>query len=270
MKIINTNLSFTSLSIRKSTTRIILHHAAATSCDAKTIHKWHKQRGWAGIGYHFLVRINGTIERGRPENTIGAHASNHNSNSIGVCFEGNFETEHMTNTQLQSGQELVAYLKNRYGISKVQRHKDVGSTSCPGKYFPFEEITKVSSGNTSLPSSSDSYGKLIEDGCWGKNTTRRLQQIFGTSADGIVSNQYLCYKTKNPGLDSGWDWQNHPSGYSPLIKAIQNHVGVTPDGYIGPNTVRAMQKWLGSIADGHFSSPSPCVKKLQNWCNKQK
>lgn len=270
MKIINTNLSFTSLSTRKSTTRIILHHAAATSCDAATIHRWHKQRGWAGMGYHFLIRKNGTIERGRPEHTLGAHASGNNSNSIGICFEGNFDTEKMPEPQLTAGRELITYLKDKYKISKIQRHRDVGATSCPGKYFPFAEITKASFENTSLPSSSDSYGKLIEDGCWGKNTTRRLQQIFETPADGIVSNQYLCYKTKNPGLDSGWDWKKQPSGYSPLIKAIQNHIGAAPDGYIGPNTIRAMQKWLGSITDGHFSSPSPCIKKLQNWCNKQK
>ena len=61
MNIIDTNLDFGSLSKRKSTTRIILHHAAAESCDAATIHQWHLTKGWSGIGYHFVVRKNGSI-----------------------------------------------------------------------------------------------------------------------------------------------------------------------------------------------------------------
>lgn len=140
MNIIDTNLDFGSLSKRKSTTRIILHHAAAESCDAATIHQWHLNKGWSGIGYHFVVRKNGSIERGRPEDTVGAHAVNNNSDSIGVCFEGNFEVESMPEPQKVAGKELVAYLKQKYGISTVQKHKDVTSTTCPGKNFPFDEI----------------------------------------------------------------------------------------------------------------------------------
>lgn len=141
MNIIETGLKFGSLNYRKRTTRIILHHAAAANCSAEDIHRWHKQKGWAGAGYHFLVRKDGSVYRLRPEAAIGAHASKNNSDSIGICFEGNFEVENMTDTQKRAGAELVAYLKNKYGISTVQRHKDVGSTSCPGKNFPFEEIS---------------------------------------------------------------------------------------------------------------------------------
>ena len=148
MNIIDTNLDFGSLSKRKSTTRIILHHAAAESCDAATIHQWHLNKGWSGIGYHFVVRKNGSIERGRPEDTVGAHAVNNNSDSIGICFEGNFETETMPEAQKEAGKELVAYLKQKYGISTVQKHKDVASTACPGKNFPFDEIVN---GQASAP-----------------------------------------------------------------------------------------------------------------------
>lgn len=111
--------------------------------------------------------------------------------------------------------------------------------------------------------------KLTVDGYWGKNTTKRLQQIFGTAADGMVSNQFRAYQSVNPGLDSGWEWQSSPSGYSPLIKAIQKKVGVTQDGHIGPKTIRAIQRWMGTTQDGCFSRKSPCIKKLQEWCNNQ-
>lgn len=125
---------------RQSTTRIILHHAAAKTCTAQQIHSWHLANGWAGIGYHFFVRKSGTVYRGRPEDVLGAHAGGNNYDSIGVCFEGNFMSEQMPAVQRQAGAELVAYLKQKYGISKVQKHSDVNATGCPGTHFPFDAI----------------------------------------------------------------------------------------------------------------------------------
>ena len=142
------------------------------------------------------------------------------------------------------------------------------------------DITASGSGNvsaskpsTSKPSTykpvTSSKATLKVDGYWGKDTTKRLQQIFGTTVDGVVSNQFSCYKAQNPGLDSGWEWESNPSGYSPLIKAIQKKVGATQDGHIGPKTIKAIQKWMGTTQDGVFSAKSPCIKKLQQWCNNQ-
>ena len=128
------------LSNRKSTNRIILHHAESKSCTADDIHRWHLANGWAGIGYHFFVRKDGSIYRGRPEGVVGSHAKGSNSDSIGICFEGSYMTETMNQTQINAGRELVAYLKNKYGISKVQKHMDVCSTNCPGTNFPFDAI----------------------------------------------------------------------------------------------------------------------------------
>ena len=70
---------------------------------------------------------------------MGAHAGNNNYDSIGVCFEGNYMTETaMPDAQRAAGAELVAYLKQKYGITKVQKHRDVNATGCPGDNFPFE------------------------------------------------------------------------------------------------------------------------------------
>ena len=66
MNIIETNLSFGSMTKRTKTNRMILHHADATTCSAEDIHRWHKNNGWAGAGYHFLVRKNGKVYRLRP------------------------------------------------------------------------------------------------------------------------------------------------------------------------------------------------------------
>ena len=72
MEIIETNLQFKNLEKRKLTRRTILHHAEASNCTAEDIHRWHLNRGWAGAGYHFLVRKDGKVYRLRPEDCVGA------------------------------------------------------------------------------------------------------------------------------------------------------------------------------------------------------
>lgn len=139
------------LTRRSVTRRIILHHAAAVTCTAQQIHQWHLANGWAGIGYHFFVRKDGRIYRGRPEDTVGAHAGNNNYDSIGICFEGSFDREQMNEVQRTAGAELVAYLKQKYGITTVQRHSDVNATGCPGGNFPFEAIANGGGAEASAP-----------------------------------------------------------------------------------------------------------------------
>lgn len=144
MTIKQTNLSFNRpLSKRLTTNKIIVHHASAKTCDASIIHQWHKAKGWSGIGYHFVVRKNGTIEVGRPLDKVGAHCTGQNADSIGICFEGDFEHETMGDVQLQAGRELIAYIKQTYPSIRITKHKDFMATDCPGKNFPFDELTKA-------------------------------------------------------------------------------------------------------------------------------
>ena len=140
MNIVETNFAFNErLSARTNTKYIILHHRAGNG-NVVSIHNQHVQQGYAGIGYHFYVRKDGSVYRGRPIDTIGAHCLNNNSNSIGVCFEGNFERENISDVQLKAGIELVRYLKDKYANVKVVGHKDLYNTICPGKNFPLDEI----------------------------------------------------------------------------------------------------------------------------------
>lgn len=125
---------------RPSTGYIIIHHAAAKSCSADDIHRWHLDNGWLGIGYNFFVRKDGSIYRGRAEDAVGAHTVGYNSMSIGVCFEGNFEVEQMPEAQFNAGHELIAYLRGKYPNAKLGKHRDFDSTACPGKYFPYTEM----------------------------------------------------------------------------------------------------------------------------------
>ncbi len=259
MNIIDTNLQFGNMSIRKITKRIILHHANVTECTAEEIHKWHIENGWAGAGYHYFVRKDGDIYRLRPEKYVGSHAQGSNSDSIGICFEGCYMSEEMPDKQIEAGIEIIDYIMQRYRIEKIQMHKEVCKTDCPGENFP---IGKFLQKNTVIKE------KLIIDGIWGMKTTARLQDIFRTPIDGIVSNQDVSYKVKNPGLQGGWQWKSSPEGVSPLIREIQEWCKAPEcNGRIDEKTIECIQHKLGCTIDGFFSNPSPCIRKIQEWCN---
>ena len=125
---------------RNSTSEIILHHAEASHASVEDINQWHLERGWAGIGYNFYVRKDGTIWRGRPEWAVGAHAKGHNDKSIGICCEGAYMTETMPAAQLAALKALIRDIMSRYGNLKLLRHKDVNETDCPGVNFPWEQV----------------------------------------------------------------------------------------------------------------------------------
>lgn len=179
MNIIETNLVFNRpLSKRLVTNKIIIHHASVEECDAKIIHIWHKANGWAGIGYHFVVRKDGTIERGRPLDKVGAHCTGQNSDSIGICFEGDFEKEHMEDAQLKAGRELIAYIKQTYPLIRVTKHKDFMATDCPGKNFPFDELTAVKKGKKKYKGKFPTLSKSECIGKGDKGEKVRLLQLF--------------------------------------------------------------------------------------------
>lgn len=138
MKIKETNLKFRDMSLRSKVLEyIVIHHTANTAKETiEQIHNFHiNNNGWAGIGYHFYIRKDGTIYKGRDEKYAGAHCENYNSVSLGICLEGNFEIEKPTEKQIQSVTDLVKYLRKKYGNFKLVGHKDLNATACPGQYL---------------------------------------------------------------------------------------------------------------------------------------
>lgn len=124
-----------------------------------------------------------------------------------------------------------------------------------------------SNASSSTPTAQTKADQLKVDGKWGQATTLRLQKIFGTVQDGVVS--YQREKYRQLGCYTGWQWVTNPSGASDLIKAIQRLVGAKVDGWIGPKTIRAMQKYWGTVQDGKISAVSDLVKAMQRWANSQ-
>ena len=73
---------------------IILHCTATKEgidFNATDIDRWHKERGFKKIGYHYVIRLDGTIEEGRPLEEMGAHATGHNAHSIGIVYVGGLD-----------------------------------------------------------------------------------------------------------------------------------------------------------------------------------
>lgn len=127
------------LLVRPKTDMIVIHHVGIPDGDtsAAAIHRAHLANGWAGIGYHYVIRKNGVIERGRPLAVVGAHAYGENYHTVGINVTGNFEKEVPTDAQMKSLTELVTALCRIYhidpGPATIVGHRDVNSTDCPGK-----------------------------------------------------------------------------------------------------------------------------------------
>ena len=119
--------------------KIIIHCSATLPgqrVDVETITRWHKQRGFKTIGYHFFIDRSGTIHAGRPLEQQGAHCKGQNARSIGICYEGGLNKEgkpYDTRTILQriAMKELVAQLQERFTEATVHGHRDFANKACP-------------------------------------------------------------------------------------------------------------------------------------------
>lgn len=107
----------------------IIHCSDSTFGDAAEIDRWHKARGWRGIGYHFVILRDGTVEVGRPLNQIGAHVRGHNRTSVGTCLIGKTE---VTSEQFTSLRVLHLTLKAMLPELQVCGHRQLDPhKSCP-------------------------------------------------------------------------------------------------------------------------------------------
>lgn len=206
----------------------------------------------------------------------GTPAGNNTSLGIEICVneDGDFLKA------VHNAADLTAALLIAEGLSlkDVVQHGHWSGKNCPtllrsGVYgIDWDDFLHiVSTGSDILnpppaPAPAAPTG-IREDGIWGSDTTTRAQQLFGTPADGEVWFQYPAHR--QPGLTSGWvwNWSRGCTG-SALIKAMQNGLGLDPDGVAGPDFWHAFQGRMGTHADGEIWSPSPAVEEFQRRLNR--
>lgn len=124
----------------RASTEAIFVHCSATKADmnwgVREIRQSHKERGFLDIGYHFVVKRDGTVEVGRDEHAVGSHAKGYNHNSIGVCLVGGIDDRmkpgaNFTPAQMQALRSLLVTLLAKYTGAKLMAHHDVAPKACP-------------------------------------------------------------------------------------------------------------------------------------------
>lgn len=125
----------------RSMVEVIVHCTATPEgrdVSVDTIRGWHKDRGWDDIGYHYVVKLDGSIEAGRPETKVGSHVAGHNTGTMGVVYVGGVAkdgtTAKDTRTPAQKAAllDLVKALIAKYPtIKKVTGHNQYAAKACP-------------------------------------------------------------------------------------------------------------------------------------------
>ena len=121
-------------------TEIIVHCTATgqgQDVTVKQVNQWHWARGFNGIGYHYLIYIDGSVHTGRSIDVSGAHCTGHNMCSIGVCYVGGLASDGKTPKDTRTAEqkaallELIKRLKRIYPKAKVYGHRDWANKACP-------------------------------------------------------------------------------------------------------------------------------------------
>ncbi|GAA0182536.1 N-acetylmuramoyl-L-alanine amidase [Clostridium sediminicola] len=221
MNVIDSNLVFMSnMRYGNKPNKIILHHAASSCCSIRDIHYWHLNKGWAGCGYHFFIRKDGSVYKGRDENVVGAHCKGYNTGSIGICVEGNFMVETMPDVEKKAVVEVCRHIMGKYSITNIYGHNNFVKTDCPGNSFPFQEIiNEVFNDSTA----KDLYlGYLIKkNNCKYDRNVVKIQQRLAE----------LGYDVGECGVDGyfGEDTER-------AVRKYQEDVGIMVDGVVGEVT----------------------------------
>ncbi|WP_286527806.1 N-acetylmuramoyl-L-alanine amidase [Duncaniella freteri] len=120
--------------------RIILHCTATPRWRHVTvsdIDRWHKARGFAGIGYHYVIYLDGSIHEGRPLERIGAHCQGYNATSIGIAYVGGLDSDGKTpadtrtDAQKTALRNLIGKLRERFPDVTIHGHREFAAKACP-------------------------------------------------------------------------------------------------------------------------------------------
>ena len=123
----------------RTISQIIVHCSATPQgreVEVEQIRKWHLERGWSDIGYHYVIDLQGNIHEGRKEEIVGAHTKGLNKNSIGICYIGGLDSkleplDTRTDEQINALEDLLKVLKRKYPSATIHGHNDFSSKACP-------------------------------------------------------------------------------------------------------------------------------------------
>lgn len=228
------------LKSRQLTSYIVVHHSVSGDVGAVQIHGWHRERGWHGIGYHYVIRENGSIEAGRPEWAVGAHVTGKNSVSVGICLAGDFDKYPPTQGQITSLVWLVRSLQAEYPGTQVVGHRELQATACPGKLFPWDEFQRK------LQEDDKLSFKDLKD-CWYPNLALKAVELGLISGyqDGTLrprqpvsrEEMWLVDLRQHVMIDHSWKIPEMVKKFMPSVVRIWSGSGVGSGSFIAPDII---------------------------------
>lgn len=189
------------MSLKKRTrTDYIVVHCAATpptmNIGRSEIDRWHRQLGWLMIGYHFVIRRDGTVETGRNIDVPGSHVSGYNANSVGICLVGGVDSKgrseaNYTKEQYNALAKLLRELKVKYPNAIIQGHRDFPKVAKDCPCFDVRKwINEYRVFNTPVPFPKEE-AKPAAKNSWTFHTITEgdtlwaISRKYGTSVDAI-------------------------------------------------------------------------------------
>ena len=134
--------------------KVIVHCTATPEgrhTTVEDVRRWHKERGWSDIGYHYLIYLDGTVHEGRPVERSGAHCKGHNKTSIGIAYVGGIDKKSLkpkdtrTDEQKEALCDMLEYFKTTYSKVSIYGHCDFSEKACPSfdAKKEYENITNM-------------------------------------------------------------------------------------------------------------------------------
>lgn len=128
---------------KKEITTVIIHHTAIFNASIKSIAEYHiNTKQWPGIGYHYIISHDDRIYKCNEETDISYHCSGHNSSSIGIAFNFDFNRSFPKQQSIINLFLLLLYLEKNFNIKEIKGHRDFNKTDCPGRNFNLESHLK--------------------------------------------------------------------------------------------------------------------------------
>lgn len=178
----------------------IIVHCAATregrDFTVEDITRWHKARGFATIGYHYVIYRDGSIHEGRPLEQIGAHCVGHNKHSIGICYIGGCASDGKTPKDTRTPEQkeallsLLKRLKARFPNASIHGHRDFAAKACPS-YDALREYRQLALAimlvfSSLLLSSCRSTKRVVKE-----KAEVAMQQTVSQSATSFATDKFL-------------------------------------------------------------------------------